>query len=75
MDAGVNWIELLVSWMPMLLLIGVWVYFMQRYAGRSKSGLTQIQYLDELLQETRRHNQQIEKLIERLVERDERTGR
>jgi len=70
----VNWVELLVSWVPMLLLIGVWIYYMQIYGGRSKSGMTQIQYLEELLIETRRHNQMMEKLLERVADRGDRPG-
>lgn len=72
MNEGINWIELLISWFPMLLLIGVWVYYMQQYGGRTKSGLSQMQYLEQLLEETRRHNQQMEKLMERLAERTDR---
>lgn len=75
MSNGINWIELLVSWGPMLLLIAVWIYFMQRYHGLTKSGMTQMQYLEALLEETKRHNQQLEKLIERLAERNDRTNR
>ena len=48
-DAGVRWtkeppsgqsvIDLLVPWLPMLLLIGVWIYFMRRYSsGKSLQG-------------------------------------
>jgi ATP-dependent Zn protease len=24
---GVNWVRLLINWLPMLLIIGVWVFF------------------------------------------------
>jgi ATP-dependent Zn protease len=33
---SVNWIRLLVNWLPMLLIIGVWIFFvgqMRRPAG------------------------------------------
>ncbi len=63
------WITLLVSWGPMLLLIGVWVYYMRAYAGRTKSGMSQMDYLEQLLIETKRHNQQLETLLARLADK------
>ena len=62
---GPTLLSLLANWFPMLLLIGVWIYFMRVFMRRSQSqaGMTQIQYLEELLKETRRHNEQLERLL------------
>jgi ATP-dependent Zn protease len=56
-------ISVLIGWFPMLLLIGVWIYFMRRFRMQSASGMTQFQYMEELLKETRRHNDQLERLL------------
>jgi hypothetical protein len=58
-------ISLLANWFPMLLLIAVWIYFSRIMLRRfqSASGMTQIQYAEELLKETRRHNEQLERLL------------
>ena len=30
---GQNWVEILINWFPMLLLIGVWIFFLRRMRG------------------------------------------
>jgi len=71
MDSAPTLLSVLISWFPMLLLIGVWIFFLRRLNrdARSKSGMTQTQYLEELLQETRRHNEQLERLLANTNER------
>jgi cell division protease FtsH len=32
------WMSIFVSWFPMLLLIGVWIFFMRQMQGGGKSG-------------------------------------
>jgi hypothetical protein len=59
-------INLLVSWAPFLLLIAVWIFFMRRYSprpGELRSG----QYLALHLEEQKRHNQALEKILDRIV--------
>jgi ATP-dependent Zn protease len=58
--------EVLVSWLPMLLLIGVFVYFARHsqhvYTGRS--GKTHGEMLEDYLTEIRRQNDLIEKVVQ-----------
>lgn len=60
-----RWIEVLVTWLPVLLLIAVWVIFMKR--GRSaymgKSGKTHGEMLEEHIAEMRRQNDLLEKIV------------
>ncbi len=60
---GINWIDTLVAWFPMLLLIGVWIYFMRSMGG---GGMTYSKYLEQHLTEARRHNDLMMKLIEKM---------
>ena len=62
-------IGVLVNWAPMLLLIGVWVYFMRKYLGGRRGGMTNNEYLALLLQEEKRHNEALEKILVRLEQR------
>ena len=80
MDGPPTLLSVLINWFPMLLLIAVWIYFMRAYRGqmRSQSGMTHVQYLEELLKESRRHNEQLEQLLattnERLSDLERRRG-
>jgi ATP-dependent Zn protease len=60
-------IDVLVSWFPMLLLIGVWVYFMRRCGGGGK--ITTSEYYEQFLQEQKRSNEALEKILTRLENR------
>ncbi len=60
-------IDVLVSWFPMLLLIGVWVYFMRRLGGGGK--LTTSEYYEQFLREQKRSNEALEKILARLESR------
>lgn len=58
--------EFFFSWGPMLLLIGVWVFFMRRWRGTQQK---QSDYMDEVrtyltdhIAETKRLNQNIERI-------------
>ncbi|MES2318052.1 MAG: hypothetical protein V4631_11225 [Pseudomonadota bacterium] len=56
--------ELFISWAPMILLIGVWIYFMRR-SGAMKQGnyLDNVkEYMSEHLAETRRLNANLERI-------------
>lgn len=65
MNESNPWIEIFVSWFPMLLLIAVWVFFMWRARGvyTGKSGKTHGQMLEEHIAEMRRQNDLLEKLV------------
>lgn len=59
------WIEILVAWLPMLLLIAVWVFYMRRSRGiyMGQSGKTHGEMLEEHIAEMRRQNDLLEKLV------------
>ncbi|MCF6199204.1 MAG: hypothetical protein L3J67_07380 [Hyphomicrobiaceae bacterium] len=61
MNEPLNGMEIFLSWLPMLLLTGVWVYFMRGL--KSKSGKTPVVLQEELLIEVRRQNDLIEDVI------------
>jgi ATP-dependent Zn protease len=59
-----EWLSLLVSWLPFLLLIGVWLWF-SRTAGmkaRGRSGVTMIELYEQQVEETRRMNATLERI-------------
>ncbi len=62
---GGNWTAMLMGWLPVLLLIAVWVVMMQR--GRSaytgKGGKTHGEMLEEHLVEMRRQNDLLETIV------------
>jgi ATP-dependent Zn protease len=64
--AGFNFIEALVSWFPMLLLISVWVFFMRQMKGswKTSSGKSGIEIAEQNMIELKRHNDLLEKLIQ-----------
>jgi ATP-dependent Zn protease len=71
-----TFVELVISWAPMLLLIGVWIYFMRR-----SGGLKQGQYFEEVrnylsdhIAETRRMNANLERIAAVLEARDTSAG-
>ena len=43
-------INTLINWFPMLLLIGVWIYFMRRHGGQSNPTLLEIRRQNEILE-------------------------
>jgi ATP-dependent Zn protease len=55
----------LIEWFPMLLLIGVWLFFMRQMQvnGKTKSGKTSVQISEEHVVELRRQNDLLEKII------------
>jgi ATP-dependent Zn protease len=59
------WIEILVAWLPMIILLAVWGYFMWRSRGiyMGRSGKTHGQMLEEHIAEMRRQNDLLEKLV------------
>ena len=62
----INRVGLLIDWLPMLLLIGVWLYFMRQMQSAESP---QRQYMVAHLAEQKRHNEQMERVIAALVAR------
>ena len=62
-------LDLMLNWFPMLLLIGVWIYFMQQTRspggkfGRTASGKTQLELIEETVSEQKRLNGILERLV------------
>ncbi|MEQ1671661.1 MAG: hypothetical protein ABL893_12435 [Hyphomicrobium sp.] len=68
MDEPGTLISVLIQWFPMILVFGAWIYFMRRQTNPVK-GISHAQYLEQLLAEERRHNDVLEKLLQRLAEK------
>ena len=51
-----SWQEILINWAPMLLLIGVWIFFIFLMRGAGKGRWT------EQITETRRQNDALERI-------------
>lgn len=58
-------LSVFLSWLPMLLLIAVWVYFMRK----GGFGGAQQKYMREHIEETRRQNQALERIAASLEKR------
>ena len=56
-------LEIAISWFPMLLLIGVWLFSMWRYGIFDRRRMSQSRYLEEILAETKRHNAIMEDIL------------
>ena len=54
-----QWLGVLISWFPMLLLIAVWVVFMSRMSGAGKRGR---KYQEDVLEEMRKQNALLERI-------------
>lgn len=59
-------LDLLVSWGPMLLLIAVWIFFMQRMRSSSWSPY---KINEQILEEQKKHNEKLEAILQRMDER------
>lgn len=68
----VDWLSLLTSWMPFLVLIGVW-FWLSRSMGmraRGSSGATMIELYEQQVAETRRMNAMLERIATSLEKRE-----
>lgn len=66
-----DWTSLLVSWLPFLILIGVWLY-LSRSVGmraRTKSGATMIELYEQQVAETRQMNANLGRIAAALEKR------
>lgn len=61
-----SWLSALISWVPMLLLIGVWVYFMRQYRASSQS-----EYLKRYTESLERCEVSLERIADSLEKRRE----
>ena len=68
-----EWISLVVSWLPFVLLIGVWFWLARRNGmqARGSSGATMIELYEQQVAETRRMNG----ILERIAVAMEKRGR
>jgi ATP-dependent Zn protease len=59
-----KWVELAVSWLPFLVLIGLWFWFSRRSGmqARGASGVTMIELYEQQVAETRRMNGFLERI-------------
>lgn len=59
-----KWIELVVAWVPFVVLIGLWFWFSRRAGmqARSKSGVSLIELYEQQVAETRRMNGFLERI-------------
>jgi len=59
-----DWTALLISWLPFLILIGVWFYLSRSMGmrARSASGATMIELYEQQVAETRRMNSLLERI-------------
>ncbi|OPY96802.1 hypothetical protein A5906_00290 [Bradyrhizobium sacchari] len=71
-----KWVELAVSWLPFLLLIGLWFWFSRRAGmqARSKSGVSLIELYEQQVTETRRMNGYLERIAKSLEKHEPRGG-
>ncbi len=59
-----KWVELAVSWLPFIVLIGLWFFLSRRYGlqSRGSSGATMIELYEQQVAETRRMNGYLERI-------------
>jgi hypothetical protein len=64
-------IELILAWVPFLLMIGLWLWFgrKQGLLSRGSSGASMIQLYEQQVAETRRMNSILERIAETLEKR------
>ena len=53
LDAAITWFF---AWLPMFLLIGVWLFYCWKRGLFARGAMTQSRYLEEILNETKTHN-------------------
>ena len=60
---------ILINMLPIVLLIGVWIFFMKRMSKAAPAVTTQLECMTAQLEETRRMNQTLERIATALEER------
>jgi ATP-dependent Zn protease len=61
-------IEVVVAWLPLVLIVGAWMWLMRRQL-RGPGGMTQGEYMHQIVEETRRQNDALLKLLTTMDER------
>ncbi len=67
MKPPMTFLDIFVNWFPLVLLIGVWIYFMRQFRG--KNGLSHGQYLEAILEEYKKQNAILTKVLETMEQR------
>jgi uncharacterized membrane protein YhfC len=64
-------VELAISWLPFLFLIGLWFWFSRKYGmqTRGSSGATLVQLYEQQVEESRRTNGNLERIAASLEKR------
>lgn len=57
-----DWISILFSWWPFVMLIGAWILIVRLNRQRTASGLTVVELYEQQIAETRRTNAILEKI-------------
>jgi ATP-dependent Zn protease len=67
-----SWASLAASWLPFLVLIGLWFWFSRRAGmqARGPSGASMIDLYEQQLEETRRMNLNLERIAVSLEKRE-----
>lgn len=69
MSGDNDFLRIFISWFPLLLLVVVWFFFMWRGGLLRRGQMTNSQYLEEHLKETKRANAALESLLTKIDER------
>ncbi|MEJ2125825.1 MAG: hypothetical protein P8Y67_08090 [Alphaproteobacteria bacterium] len=62
-------IQFWVAWGPLFLIFSIWIFIVWRQGHFKKGAITNRQYIEEMLTETKRHNETLEKLLAQYEER------
>jgi len=67
-----EWMSLVVSWLPFLVLIGLWFWVSRRSGMRARtaSGVTMIELYEQQVSESRRMNLNLERIAASLEKRE-----
>ena len=67
-----KWMELAISWLPFLLLIGLWFWISRRHGMQSRgpSGASLIELYEQQVAESRRMNANLERIAASLEKRE-----
>ena len=65
-----EFIGIVIQLLPILLLIGVWIFFMARMRGPNSAAAKQLQYLADNLEESRQLNRTLERVAIALERRN-----
>ncbi|PAY07748.1 MULTISPECIES: hypothetical protein [Bradyrhizobium] len=61
-----DWMSVLLSWWPFVMLIGAWILIVRLNRQRTASGLSVVELYEQQIAETRRTNAILEKIADAL---------